>query len=201
MILDVKLSWRNHINFLRAKLSSVCGVLGTIRPKITLQAAKLIYYALAYSYMNYGNIIWNAAAPTILNAISNVQKRLIRIIAKKKWDVHTSPLFVEFKILKFIDICKLVQGLFVFKCMNNLIDAPIQFNARLNQRYNLRNLPILTIPYRPTTQSQRFVEYVGAELWNNLPNNIKCVATPQSFKVRMKKISIVQLLNLVYLLQ
>ena len=112
--------------------------------------------------MNYGNIIWNAAAPSILNPIFNVQKRLIRIIAKKKWDVHTNPLFVEFKILKFIDICKLVQGLFVFKCMNNLIDAPIQFNTRLNQRYNLRNLPILTIPYRPTTQTQRFVEYMGA---------------------------------------
>ena len=112
--------------------------------------------------MNYGNIIWNAAAPSILNPIFNVQKRLIRIIAKKKWDVHTNPLFVEFKILKFIDICKLVQGLFVFKCMNNLIVAPIEFNTRLNQRYNWRILPILIIPYRPTTQTQRFVEYMGA---------------------------------------
>ena len=186
LMLDAKLTWKNHINYIKTKLSSICGILGTIRPKLTLKVAKMIYYSLAYSHMNYGNILWSATSPSNLKPIINIQKRLIRIIAKKPWNQHTIPIFKELKMLTFSDICKLVKGVFMYKSLNEQIESPIRFNLRPNQAYNLRNQPSLVVPRRSSYQSQRFIDYSGPQFWNNLPEQIKNAPSSQSFKLRLK---------------
>ena len=185
-MLDAKLTWKNHINYIKTKLSSICGILGTIRPKLTLKVAKMIYYSLAYSHMNYGNILWSATSPSNLKPIINIQKRLIRIIAKKPWNQHTIPIFKELKMLTFSDICKLVKGVFMYKSLNEQIESPIRFNLRPNQAYNLRNQPSLVVPRRSSYQSQRFIDYSGPQFWNNLSERIKITLSSQSFRLRLK---------------
>ena len=184
--LDPKLSWKIHISHVKNKISSVCGVLNHIRGKISLKIAKMIYYAVAYSHFTYGNAIWSSASISNLTPLVLIQKRIIRIIARRGWIDHTLPIFKELNILTFPDICKLVTSSFVFKTLNSLLVSPIQFHHRQNPHYNLRNLTELVIPPHRSAQTKLFIHIRGAELWNSLPNNVRQATSYASFKRRIK---------------
>ena len=137
LLVDFKLNWKNHITAVRAKLSSVCGIIYRIRNKITRSIGRLVYNSIAYPYLTYCNIIWASAFTSNLNCLRVSQKKLIRFILKKRRDVHTTPLFKVLNILKFDDICKLCCLNFVYKSLNNLIFSPITFTTREFRGYNI----------------------------------------------------------------
>ena len=105
---------------------------------------------------------------------------------RKKRDTPSNPLFKELKLLKINEIIKLNTAVFVFKVLNNLTASSIQFQARLNGPYNLRNTPPLDVPFARHTQSQMFISIRGAVLWNSLPSNIRSARTLFSFKKHVK---------------
>ena len=155
--LDPKLSWKEHIKVVRNKVSSVCGVLHSIRNQITLPVARLIYYTLAYPHFTYGNILWTSTNPGNLSPLTIIQKRLIRIIGKLNYNDHTNPKFIEYNLCKFSDICSLNLAVFVFKYLNDLVFSPVVFNVRRQNDYNIRNLNLLEISFVRSTQSQLFI--------------------------------------------
>ena len=64
----------------------------------------MLYYALVYPYLQYCITVWGSTYPTNLNRLVIPQKRVIRIIDKQRFGVHTSPIFNELKTLKLEDI-------------------------------------------------------------------------------------------------
>ena len=175
-----------HIQRIRSKLSSISGVLFTIRKKITTTIAKLIYNSLALPYIHYGNTVWSSAAPSLLQSIHSAQKRLIRLILKKKRYEHSNPLYIQLKLLKLQDICTMNACLFIFKSINNFIFCPITIEARPPGPYNLRNIAPLEIPFSRSTQTKRFIRIRGPQLWNALPESIRCSRTVYTFKKKIK---------------
>ena len=139
LYLDFKLNWKHHIHHLRSKLSSVCGILYSIRNKITREVAKLIYYSIAYPHLNYCNIVWTSCYPTLTQSIASIQNKLIRIITKKNRWTPSAPLYHQLKVLKLADINKLNTAVFVYKSINNIVNSPIHYQYRINEGYNLCN--------------------------------------------------------------
>ena len=70
--MDKHLSWDFHINQLCNK-SSQANV-----PKKTMVS---VYYALFYSHMTYGSLVWSLTTQNNLDSIFRLQKKCIRIIA------------------------------------------------------------------------------------------------------------------------
>ena len=130
--------------------------------------ARLIYLSIALPYINYCNPIWSSASPSHFQLIISTQKRLIRIISRKRRDVRTTPLFHNLNLLKFVDVSKLCTLMFVYKSVNNLICSPISFQNRIQGPYNIRNLEPLVVPFVRSSMSRRFVHVRGANLWNDL---------------------------------
>ena len=64
VILDNKLSWSQHINYLVTKLSQVAGILYKVRSLLPLKSRIMIYNSFANSYLNYGTVAWGSATPT-----------------------------------------------------------------------------------------------------------------------------------------
>ena len=64
-------------------------------------------------------MVWASTYQSNLNRIVILQKRIVRIISKVKFESHTNPLYRELNILKFHDICKLQMGQFLFSWKNN----------------------------------------------------------------------------------
>ena len=139
VIIDHKLNWKEHIRKVQNKLSNICGVLYTIRNKISSNIARQIYLSLALPYLTYCNIVWSSASPSHFQSLISTQKKIIRLISQKRRNTHTNPLFIDLKLLKFDEICKMNLILFVFKSINNFIPSPITFEFRIHGPYNIRN--------------------------------------------------------------
>ena len=56
LIIDNKLSWKGHINYIIPKLSSACYVMRTVKAHVSFNTLKIIYYSYFHSIMNCGLI-------------------------------------------------------------------------------------------------------------------------------------------------
>ena len=71
-------------------------------------------------------MIWASTYITNLRRIVTLQKRVIRIINKSKFDDHSSPIFKSLGITKFLDIRLIQLGQFMYCYLNCLL--PNKFN-------------------------------------------------------------------------
>ena len=78
--------------------------------------------------------------------VFKIQKKVIRIITKSKYNAHTEPLFKKMNILKYTDLVKLKAIKFYYKYCNNqlpeyfksFILEPQQHNYNTRQNNNIR---------------------------------------------------------------
>ena len=75
--------------------------------------------------MTYGIQAWGNS--TSITKLGVLQKRVIRIINKKRYRSHTDPIFKSESILKISDLYKLHVSLFMFDLQNGLL--PISFKT------------------------------------------------------------------------
>ena len=188
VIVDSKLTWKDHVQSIQNKLSSASGILFSIRNKITRSLSRMIYFSIAYPYMIYCNIIWGSCYNRLLIKLFNTQKKLVRLIMKRGRMFHSEPLFEKLNLLNLYDILKMSSLVYIYKTLNHLIHSPINFNFRNVQQYNLRNNNVqLEIPYVRYRHSQLFIHVRGPSLWNDIPESIRSSRTLPTFKRNLKQ--------------
>ena len=65
--IDQKLTWTNHINSVLKSITKSTGMIAKLRHYTNKNTLKLIYYALVYPYLTYGNLVWGNTYPTRLH--------------------------------------------------------------------------------------------------------------------------------------
>ena len=138
VMLDFRLNWKKHVQRVQSKLSSVCGILYRLRNKLTRSLSRTIYLSLAYSYLSYCNCIWSSCTKTVSHSLFVTQKKIIRIIMKKRrWEPST-PLFKQLNVLKLSDINNLNTATFVFKAINELMIIFISAEAIVDEKIHIK---------------------------------------------------------------
>ena len=94
--------------------------------------------------------------------------------------------FLDLNILKLEDVNIYCCAIYVFKSLNNITENKY-FTYRVNEFHSLRNADLLRLPAVRSTQSKRYINYHGVEIWNSLPPNIRNKTSIQSFKIALKK--------------
>jgi hypothetical protein len=98
--IDDKLSRKNHINYLVTKLSSACFIMRAIKPIMSLESLRMIYFAYIHSVLTSGIIFWGNSSYTI--KVFRIQKKVTRIIMRlKKYDSCRN----SFKEMKILPLC------------------------------------------------------------------------------------------------
>ena len=90
--LDDNLSWDIHIRELSNKLSRANGIMSKLRQYVLKTTMLQIYYALFYSHMSYGSLVWSLTTQKNLDIIFILQKKCIRILNSVSYNGHTNPL-------------------------------------------------------------------------------------------------------------
>ena len=62
--IDNKLTFKDHIGYIIAKISRYTGILYKIRDNLPMKNRLDYYYAYIYPYLSYNTIIWGCAYPT-----------------------------------------------------------------------------------------------------------------------------------------
>lgn len=89
--IDSSLSWKNHITMLALRLNKACFAIRAIKPFVSLDSIKMIYYSYVHSILKYGIIFWGNA-PSSIN-IFKIQKRIIRVMSGSGKFVSCRDLF------------------------------------------------------------------------------------------------------------
>ena len=78
LFVNNNLSWKTHIESIRSKLSWACYAMRSVKPYVTINTLKMIYYSYFHFVMTYGLLFWRNSPDSI--KIFRLQKRIIRII-------------------------------------------------------------------------------------------------------------------------
>ena len=89
---------------LSRKLARSIGIFYKLRHFVPLNTLITIYYALFYSFLTYGIVVWGATYDNYLQPVFTSQKKVIRAMTFSKQRDHSSPLFSQLKLLKLCDI-------------------------------------------------------------------------------------------------
>ena len=73
VIIDNKLSWKEHIEYLVIKLSQAAGIIYKLRDCLPFNAKMLLYDSLAASYLRYSIAAWGNTTQTVLARLQTAQ--------------------------------------------------------------------------------------------------------------------------------
>ena len=183
--IDETLTGTFHCEEIIKRLNRANGILAKARHYMPLHILKNIYYAVFSSHLLYGSQIWGQTSKTVMNKISLLQRKAVRIITHSKTRDHTNPLFKELKILKVMDNISLNNCLLVHDYFNAKL--PQSFNAFFTKATDLHsigtrssNLGFLNIKrYNSTKYGLKQINKICASDWNSLTrkmnNERKCI--------------------------
>ena len=191
IIIDDKLNWSAHIDYLAKKLRSVTGAICRIRRSIPVEYYKTIYSALFESHLSFGISVWGAALkPNESDKIFITQKHCIRVLfgdldayldkhatcarvrefgrqklgSKFYSKEHTKPIFNRLKLLTVQNLHKYHSVTEIFKIMKFRVPYSLFEIINLSKR-DTSNLIILSQP-SPT------FPYESSKMWNSVHKNI-----------------------------
>ena len=185
LIIDSKLSWKPHTNFVRGKISRLIGVLYKIGNCLTLDALKTIYHSLLFPHFNYGIIFWSAVSKTEFLKMFRLQKKVLRLITKSPKYSHTDPIFKSTRLLKLEDVVHLEMCKFIsvdISTFNNFGFTP----RSVIHSYNTRQNSSLNLPIPHNNILLNSVFYKGIKIYNDLPPAIKNLNDKNKFKETLK---------------
>jgi hypothetical protein len=153
-------SWKNHIDSLIPKLSSVCYAIRAIKLSVNQETRLMVYYAYFHSIIHYGIISWGNSSYAI--NVFYLQKSMIRIIAGIGNRTSCKQSFVVLKILT-------LPSLYIYSLLCFVVDNMGQYcfvsyihnrNTRQALNPNLYQSPTHLSLYKKGSY------YMGIKLFN-----------------------------------
>ena len=191
LILDDRLSFKAHIEFLETKISRSVGIMSKLSYYLPTETLITLYYALIHSHILYGLPVWASIFNTYLNNVRKLQNRAMRIIIKSKIKGRINPQYVHFGILKLNDLYNFEIAKFMYQYVHDML--PLQFNHYFTYMHDAhshttRNSTSKTLAIKrfSTNRGQNSIKYKGATIWNSIPNQFKLL-TYHKFQREYKK--------------
>jgi len=126
VIIDHKLSWKPHVNYISSKLARINGILCKVRHILNQDTMYTLYCTLFLPYLHYCTEVWGNTYKTTLQTICTTQKKAIRIVCNAGYYEHTNDLFLTLQTLKFEDIVDLKTIQIMYKAKNKVLPSNIQ---------------------------------------------------------------------------
>ena len=185
VLIDSKLNWKNHIDYICKKVAKCIGILLKARKNLHRSSLISLYYSFAYPYFIYCNHVWGNSYKTNLEPIVLMQKKLIRIITCSPFRAHTGPLFFANKILSVTQINTYMVGTYMYKCLNESVPQLLRnYFTRNNSihEYSTRGANEIHVPFGRLDIRNFSIRIHGAKVWNSLPSFVKQSRSLELFK-------------------
>ena len=169
-ILDHKITWKKHINYISNKIAKGIGIIKNVRKYLNSKTLISLYYYFIYPYLIYCNHVWGNTCKSNMNSVVLLQKKIIRIICWVKSREHTDPLYIKLKLLKCEDINKYLLSRFMYRIHHGditMLGGYFIKNSNIH-KYNTRQSDHYHVPSFKTNLGKACFKYQGALIWNNI---------------------------------
>ena len=202
VLLDEHLTYSAHVNDLKIKLKRANNILSVTRHYVPKTFIKQIYYGQFNSKMVYGSLIWGHRNQNC-NQILTLQKKALKIMEFAGYSAPSNIIIRDLKILKFPDIIKLNNILFVHSVLNN--KSPEYFRncfeqIKANHRYEITRNPksLCSIPSGSIDLSfcaAGSFKYQCAKDWNEILKKLSDRSSPPDWLKNLPPSSIKKLVK------
>lgn len=184
--IDEKLKWYKHIMHIKGKIARGVGLMLRMRNVLSQKTLLLLYHALIFPYLTYGNIGWGCASKIYLDPLLLLQKKAVRICAGASYLAHSGHLFKSLNILKIADINRVQILLFMFKYKYNMLPKCCNHYVVVNNN-NTRVHQTRCCHYFKevgcrTNIRSYCISVQGPKFFNSLPINLQTLTSIAIFK-------------------
>ena len=160
--IDSRLSWSEHINYIKNKISKGIGILYQARKIFSLKTLNTLYYSFIHPYFMYCIEVWGACSKNCMDSLYKLQKRAVRLIVSSKFLAHTEPIFKQLSILPLKKLHQYSVILFMYKYRNEML--PVFFNEVFTCNIDIHNYANrqrnkLHVPKCKLAVMQKYVAY------------------------------------------
>ena len=189
VILDNKLNWHNHIQYVCSKLAKAAGIIYKVRSKAPENVLMLLYHSLVGTYLRYGIASWGSAKTTALSKLQALQNKVVRYITHSSQFTNVTNEYKKLGILKVDEIYLSEVGKFVYK--HSTVTLPSTFDEyfrHINHSYGTRTRlnSEFTLPRPRTELGKQSIKYTGVKIWREIPHDIKNSINSQVFSDKIK---------------
>ena len=189
VIIDDKLSWQQHVNYIRGKLSRTIGILSRVRRTLNPSTLRNIYFAFTHPYLTYCLDVWGQCSAQLFQSIFVLQKRAIRTLSSSKKNAPTANLFSSLNILPLRNLYIQSIAIFMFKFHRHLLppvfDDLFSHNTQVHS-VGTRQASLLHPPRTNTRIGQKSIRFRGCFIWNQLRRSLNTDSSLFTFKKHLK---------------
>jgi hypothetical protein len=191
VVLDARLTWNQHIEKIRLKMSKNIGMICKARKLLDKNTLTTLYYSFVYPYISYCIEVWGKAAKKYTDSILKLQKLCCRLITGSKRQTPSNPLFLSLNMLRFSKVYEFCVLNRMFKHYRGEIPTSmehmfcytkLQSNIITRQKYNY------SLPLCVSHIGFNSLKYQGPKIWNTYCTKLNLHCSTYTFKLNLRKI-------------
>ena len=189
IIVDDQLKWKQHINYIKNKISKSIGIIYKARNYVNRHTLRNLYYTFVYPYLIYCVEVWGNTCDSYLEPLILKQKQCIRTITFSQFKAHTEPLFQELNILSFHKLVIHRISLLMYKNYADILPTSIASLFIRNDVYHdhyTRVSSLLHVPVGHTGLIYKTFRFSAIKIWNYVEANVSINSSYTSFKNAIK---------------
>ena len=179
IVLDDKLKFSAHADFICKKVSKTVGILYRLSSYIPTNILLKLYYSLVYPNLIYCVAVWGGSFQCNVKPLEILQKRIVRIINGAGYLSHTHSLFRKTKLLKFKEIYHYFLCIYMYRNRQS-------YETIGSHMYSTRNHYNVRTRFQRLSVTQFSIHYNAPLLWNSLPIDLRNLSNILSFKKELK---------------
>ena len=188
LYIDRYLTFNHHVSEICKKAGRQLNGLARLSKVLSEESKYKIFYAFIISNFMYCPVVWHMCSKTDTKKMEKVQERSLRFVFGDFESDYLalldrcerSSLYIDRLRFLVTEIYKVLNGLTPTFLCDIFIPKEHQYNFRNSNTLHLYDFK--TIKY-----GRNSVRYQGAKVWNDLPNDIKCLESVNTFKKAVQK--------------
>lgn len=181
------MNWKQHIDKIKAKLTSLTGIIRNIAKCLPRKVKYIIYNSLIKPHIDYLIEIWGTAAKSNLEIVQIAQNKLIKSLFHYNFRTPSKKIYEETKIMTIKQTYTYFTCILIYKILNKQIHTSLSFQKKGRiQKMKLRNANNLILRSPRTNYGVKNIEFEGVKMYNKLPVKIKDAQSLVSFKNKLK---------------
>jgi hypothetical protein len=192
--LDNKLKHNCHIRKITSKMSSLNYVSYKICKLLQHDAAVSFYYGMIHPHLSYGIVVWGGAIIEMrgFDRLNRLQDNIVYNLFSREHEIKHRDLNLIYRrnnVLKVKDLYRYTAGVTMYRVLycdvaNFIFDKLITLLRDHN--YLTRNRNSIKLPFPTVRTVKANFLYRMIDVWNQIPNDLKILASLKSFKKMYK---------------
>ena len=191
VILDNKLNWHAHCDYICSKMSKGIGIIIKARKVFNEATLLSLYNSLILPYVSYCIHVWGRAYDTHLKHVLVLQNKAVRVIAGVPPRTNVDHFYLELDILPVKKIFVYTINIFMYKYMNGML--PELFLDMFTSIGDIHNYDTrqatnknLLVSFKSTSRGQQSITYIGPHVWNFILSKINPIRSIGSLKKHIR---------------